>query len=144
MASLVRRGLAGEGIAADVAANGEDALWMAQAHAFDAIVLDVMLPGLGGFETCRRLRAAGVWAPVGLGEREPLERDGRLRPPPAPEDRRALRPRLARDRARRRLPAAGRGLVSRIPIRLRVTAAFALAMAAVLAGSGLFLYLRLG
>src|SRR3954466_2202257 len=64
MASLVRRGLTGEGLAADVAANGEDALWMAQAHEYDAIVLDVMLPGLDGFETCRRLRGAGVWAPV--------------------------------------------------------------------------------
>jgi two-component system OmpR family response regulator len=37
---------------------------MAQAHDYDAIVLDVMLPGINGFETCRRLRAAGVWAPV--------------------------------------------------------------------------------
>jgi two-component system, OmpR family, response regulator len=64
MASLVRRGLTGEGLAADVAANGEDALWMAQAHPYDAIVLDVMLPGLDGFETCRRLRGAGVWVPV--------------------------------------------------------------------------------
>ena len=64
MASLVRRGLTGEGLAADVAANGEDALWLAQAHPYDAIVLDVMLPGLDGFETCRRLRGAGVWAPV--------------------------------------------------------------------------------
>src|SRR3954454_24959178 len=64
MASLVRRGLTGEGLAADVAANGEDALWMAEAHAYDAIVLDVMLPGLSGFETCRRLRNSGVWAPV--------------------------------------------------------------------------------
>ncbi len=64
MASLVRRGLTGEGIAADVASRGEDALWMAQAHPYDAIVLDVMLPGLDGFETCRQLRGAGVWAPV--------------------------------------------------------------------------------
>ena len=64
MASLVRRGLTGEGLAADVADNGEDALWMAQAHPYDAIVLDVMLPGIDGFETCRRLRGAGVWAPV--------------------------------------------------------------------------------
>jgi two-component system, OmpR family, response regulator len=64
MASLVRRGLAGEGLAADVASTGEDALWMAQAHPYDAIVLDVMLPGLDGFETCRRLRGAGVWVPV--------------------------------------------------------------------------------
>jgi two-component system OmpR family response regulator len=64
MASLVRRGLAGEGLAADVAGSGEDALWMAQAHPYDAIVLDVMLPGVDGFETCRRLRGAGIWAPV--------------------------------------------------------------------------------
>jgi two-component system, OmpR family, response regulator len=64
MASLVRRGLVGEGLAADVASTGEDALWLAQAHPYDAIVLDVMLPGLDGFETCRRLRGAGVWVPV--------------------------------------------------------------------------------
>jgi two-component system, OmpR family, response regulator len=64
MASLVHRGLTGEGLAADVASSGEDALWMAQAHPYDAIVLDVMLPGLDGFETCRRLRGAGIWVPV--------------------------------------------------------------------------------
>ena len=64
MASLIRRGLASEGLAADVASKGEDALWMAEAHDYDAIVLDVMLPGLSGFETCRRLRENGVWAPV--------------------------------------------------------------------------------
>src|SRR5262245_31081926 len=64
MASLVRRGLTGEGLAADIAGTGEDALWMAQAHPYDAIVLDVMLPGQSGFETCRRLRNAGVWSPV--------------------------------------------------------------------------------
>jgi len=64
MASLIRRGLVAEGLAADVAPNGEDALWMAEAHEYDAIVLDVLLPGLNGFETCGRLRANGVWAPV--------------------------------------------------------------------------------
>jgi len=64
MASLVRRGLTEEGHAADVAVRGEDALWMAQSHSYDAIVLDVVLPGLSGFETCRRLRSSGVWAPV--------------------------------------------------------------------------------
>ncbi len=64
MASLIRRGLVTEGLAADVAGTGEDALWMAQAHEYDAIVLDVMLPGINGFETCRRLRNEGVWAPV--------------------------------------------------------------------------------
>jgi two-component system OmpR family response regulator len=64
MASLVRRGFVDEGHAADVAATGEDAVWMAQAHPYDAIVLDVMLPGQNGFETCRQLRSEGVWAPV--------------------------------------------------------------------------------
>ena len=64
MAGLVRRGLVEDGHAADMAGTGEDALWMAQAHPYDAIVLDVMLPGLSGFETCKRLRDAGVWSPV--------------------------------------------------------------------------------
>jgi two-component system, OmpR family, response regulator len=64
MASLIRRGLLEEGHAADVASTGEDAVWMAQAHPYDAIVLDVMLPRLNGFETCRALRSAGVWSPV--------------------------------------------------------------------------------
>jgi two-component system, OmpR family, response regulator len=64
MASLVRRGLTREGLATDVAEKGEDAVWLAQAHEYDAIVLDVMLPGIDGFETCRRLRQSGIWAPV--------------------------------------------------------------------------------
>jgi two-component system OmpR family response regulator len=64
MASLIRRGLREEGLSADVAVKGEDALWMAQATEYDAIVLDVMLPGIDGFETCSRLRGAGVWTPV--------------------------------------------------------------------------------
>jgi two-component system OmpR family response regulator len=64
MAALLARGLREEGHAADVAGRGEEALWMAQGVPYDAIVLDVMLPGLDGFATCRRLRADGVWAPV--------------------------------------------------------------------------------
>jgi two-component system OmpR family response regulator len=64
MARLLRRGLVEEGHAADVASKGEDALWMAQSHPYDAIVLDVMLPGLSGFEVCRLLRNGGVWTPV--------------------------------------------------------------------------------
>jgi two-component system OmpR family response regulator len=52
MASLIRRGLISEGLAADVAGD------------YDALVLDVMLPGIDGFETCRRLRNNGVWVPV--------------------------------------------------------------------------------
>jgi two-component system OmpR family response regulator len=64
MASLIRRGLRSEGLAADVAIKGEDALWMAGSTGYDAIVLDVMLPGMDGFETCRRLREEGIWSPV--------------------------------------------------------------------------------
>lgn len=64
LAALVRRGLTEDGNAVDIAPHGEDALWMARAHAYDAIVLDVMLPGRDGFETCAALRAAGIWAPV--------------------------------------------------------------------------------
>jgi two-component system, OmpR family, response regulator len=64
MAALVRRGLVEEGAAVDVARSGEDALWMAASAPYDAVVLDVMLPGIDGFETCRRLRDDGVWTPV--------------------------------------------------------------------------------
>lgn len=64
LAELLARGLREEGYAADVSGSGEDALWMAEAAAYDAIVLDVMLPGIDGFATCRRLRESGVWTPV--------------------------------------------------------------------------------
>jgi two-component system, OmpR family, response regulator len=64
LAGLLARGLGEEGHAADIAERGEDALWMAQAAAYDAIVLDVMLPGLDGFATCRKLRSLGIWTPV--------------------------------------------------------------------------------
>jgi two-component system OmpR family response regulator len=64
MAGLLRRGLTEEGLAVDVSGSGEDALVRANATEYDAIVLDVMLPGISGFETCRRLRKHGTWAPV--------------------------------------------------------------------------------
>jgi two-component system OmpR family response regulator len=64
MAALIRRGLREEGMSVDVAIRGEDALWMAGATKYDAIVLDVMLPGIDGFETCRKLREDEVWSPV--------------------------------------------------------------------------------
>jgi two-component system, OmpR family, response regulator len=64
MAGLVKRGLEEEGIAVDVAGRGEDAVWMAGSTEYDVLVLDVMLPGLDGFEVCRRLRADEVWTPV--------------------------------------------------------------------------------
>ena len=64
MASLIRRGLRREGIAADLAREGEDALWMAGATEYDAIVLDLMLPGIDGFEVCRRMRDDGIPSPI--------------------------------------------------------------------------------
>jgi two-component system OmpR family response regulator len=64
MAALIRRGLREEGIAADLAGRGEDALWMAGSTEYDAIILDLMLPGIDGIEVCRRLRGDGVWSPI--------------------------------------------------------------------------------
>ena len=64
MAALVARALREEGHAADVSGNGEDALWMAEAAPYDAIVLDVMLPGLDGLTVLQKLRERRVWTPV--------------------------------------------------------------------------------
>jgi two-component system, OmpR family, response regulator len=64
MAALVARALREEGHVAETVGRGEDALWMAQAAPYDAIVLDVMLPGVDGVEVLRRLRAQEVWTPV--------------------------------------------------------------------------------
>ena len=64
MAGLLKRGLEEEGYAVDVAANGTDGLWAGTENPYDTIVLDVMLPGIDGFEVCRQLRAKGRWAPV--------------------------------------------------------------------------------
>ena len=64
MASLIRRGLREEGMAVDVVGSGEDAIPRAGATDYDAIVLDVMLPGIDGFEVCRLIRSEGIWSPV--------------------------------------------------------------------------------
>lgn len=64
MAAAIRRGLRGEGAVVDLASDGASALGVARSTQFDAIVLDVMLPDFDGFETCRRLRAEGVWTPI--------------------------------------------------------------------------------
>ena len=64
LARLLERGLVEEGHAADVAGTGEDALWMARSIDYDAIVLDLMLPGINGVEVCRTLRENSVWSPV--------------------------------------------------------------------------------
>ena len=64
VAAALRRGLEREGFAVDLAADGVDGLWMATEQVYDAIVLDLMLPGLNGYEVCRKLREADVWTPV--------------------------------------------------------------------------------
>ncbi len=64
LASLIRKGLKEEGLVADVAIKGEDALWMADASPYDVIVLDINLPGIDGFETCHRLRENGIRTPI--------------------------------------------------------------------------------
>ncbi len=64
MAGLLQRGLVEEGHAVDVARTGDDAVWMGGAVHYDAIVLDLMLPGIDGLEVCRRLRMDEVWSPV--------------------------------------------------------------------------------
>jgi two-component system, OmpR family, response regulator len=64
MANVIKRSLTREGLAVDLAPDGERAIWMATAVDYDAIVLDVMLPGRSGFDACRILRERGVWSPV--------------------------------------------------------------------------------
>jgi two-component system, OmpR family, response regulator len=64
LAGLIQRALREQGILADAAYDGEDALWMADATPYDVIVLDVNLPGIDGFETCQQLRASGVRTPI--------------------------------------------------------------------------------
>lgn len=64
LAGVLVRGLGEEGFAVHVARSGEDALAHAAARPPAAVILDVGLPGIDGFETCRRLRDAGLWAPV--------------------------------------------------------------------------------
>jgi two-component system, OmpR family, response regulator len=64
MARAVRRGLETEGYAVETVATGDDAVFWATEQQFDAIVLDVMLPGRDGFAVCRALREAEVWTPV--------------------------------------------------------------------------------
>ncbi len=64
LAAGLRNGLEADGFAVDVALDGTDGLWMAREHAYDAIVLDIMLPGLNGFRVCATLREEGVWSPI--------------------------------------------------------------------------------
>jgi two-component system OmpR family response regulator len=64
MAALLRRGLAEEGFAVDVASTAAVGLWLGREHPFDAMILDVGLPDSDGFELLRELRRSACWAPV--------------------------------------------------------------------------------
>ena len=64
LAAGLKKGLQADGFAVDVALNGTDGLWMAREHPYDAIVLDIMLPGLNGFRVCTSLREDGNWTPI--------------------------------------------------------------------------------
>lgn len=64
IASLVKRGLEGEGFTVDVALDGTDGLWLAKEGTYDVIVLDIMLPGRNGYQICAGLREAGDWTPI--------------------------------------------------------------------------------
>ncbi len=64
MAEVLEQRLREEGFAVDLAATGEDGLWLATENDYDAIVLDLVLPDVDGFEVCRRIRDRGRWAPV--------------------------------------------------------------------------------
>jgi two-component system, OmpR family, response regulator len=78
LAAGLRNGLEAEGFAVDVVGDGTDGLWMAREHPFDAIVLDIMLPGINGYQICATLREEGNWTPILMltardGERDEVE-----------------------------------------------------------------------
>jgi two-component system, OmpR family, response regulator len=75
IAAGLRAGLEAEGFAVDIAVDGVDGLWMGLENAYDVVVLDLMLPGLGGHEVCRRLREAKVWTPILVLTARDAERD---------------------------------------------------------------------
>jgi len=64
LARAIARGLEDRGFAVELAYDGATGLWMAREQDFDAIVLDIMLPALSGYEVCERLRAEGCWTPI--------------------------------------------------------------------------------
>jgi two-component system, OmpR family, response regulator len=64
LAAGLKKGLEAEGFAADVALTGTDGLWMARETPYDAIVLDIMLPGMNGYQVCATLREEEVWTPI--------------------------------------------------------------------------------
>jgi DNA-binding response OmpR family regulator len=64
LAAGLKKGLEADGFATDLALNGADGLWMAREFPYDAIVLDLMLPGVNGYKICATLREEGIWTPI--------------------------------------------------------------------------------
>ena len=64
LGDAISRGLQAEGFGVDLTHDGLDGLWRAREHPYGAIVLDILLPGMNGYEICRTLRAEGVWTPI--------------------------------------------------------------------------------
>ncbi|MEO7427950.1 MAG: response regulator transcription factor [Acidimicrobiales bacterium] len=64
LADAIARGLAAEGFDVEAVHNGRDGLERARDHRYDAVILDIMLPGMNGYQICRTLRAEGVWMPI--------------------------------------------------------------------------------
>ncbi|MGH7541254.1 MAG: response regulator transcription factor [Gemmatimonadota bacterium] len=64
LAAGLKKGLDAEGFATDVAMTGTDGLWLARENDYDAIVLDLMLPGMNGYQVCSALRDEQVWTPI--------------------------------------------------------------------------------
>jgi DNA-binding response OmpR family regulator len=64
VARAVKRGLEAEGYAVDVAFDGSDGRWLATENVYDAMVLDIMLPGISGYELCSKLRESRDWTPI--------------------------------------------------------------------------------
>ena len=64
LAGALKRGLEAEGYAVDVAPDGQVGLWRARGQSYDAMVLDIMLPGMNGFQICATLREEDNWTPI--------------------------------------------------------------------------------
>jgi two-component system OmpR family response regulator len=64
LADAIVRGLASEGFEVEAVHNGLEGLELAREHRYAAVILDIMLPGMNGYQVCRTLRAEGVWTPI--------------------------------------------------------------------------------
>ena len=75
VAAAVKRGLEAEGYAVDVARDGVEGQWLAEQNPYDVLILDIMLPGISGYELCSRLRAQRLWTPILMLTAKEGERD---------------------------------------------------------------------